>query len=229
MTASTAEADNILAKWSQFGLDTFSPFPSALKLAPGLVDYVDASTYDGSSPRLTTTHGPLLREGKVDGLIVELSPGILLESADGSDSFVDSLMSGLLSDSLDLHASNVWSDPAVARQEHHATSGGAVRGREWRRAAAVVHEISALAQIQPGDVCSWNEVTVHHSGNDVLILSGGLVFLRRLGFLSPRVCSFRLHRVVASVSSHDDIATKIKSRVLLVTRIIPLPRSSVPR
>ncbi|CAM9539093.1 unnamed protein product, partial [Hapterophycus canaliculatus] len=48
----------------------------------------------------------------------------------------------------------------------------ALRGREWSRAAAVVHGLSAAGNTSPGDICSWDSVVFHHTAADVLLVSG---------------------------------------------------------
>ncbi|CAN0198488.1 unnamed protein product, partial [Ectocarpus sp. 6 AP-2014] len=44
--------------------------------------------------------------------------------------------------------------------------------RDWSKAASVVHELSEAAGTSPGDICSWNRVSVHHAEVDVLLVSG---------------------------------------------------------
>lgn len=173
VTASNKEAESMLADPELFALVSVVRFPSALKIAPGVLVHAHATVNEATSLRLTTTHGSPMLVGRVDGLIVQLSPGTLPSSAAESDAFIEAVRSEFLSGSLDLFATNLWSDPAMGEWDHLATAGGALRAREWNRAAAVVHEMSTLAQITPGDVCSWGDVTVHHVADDVLITSGG--------------------------------------------------------
>ena len=108
----------------------------------------------------------------VQGLMVELSPGTLPARSFEANTFIGDLLGGLMSESVDLHAGNFWSDPSMLGGEHLARPEGALRGREWSRAATVVHKLSAMAEATPGDVCSWGNIDVHHASDDVLLVSG---------------------------------------------------------
>ncbi|CAM9691381.1 unnamed protein product [Scytosiphon promiscuus] len=176
-TASQAQAAAILKDDRQFGLTSFSPFPAALKIAPGLLEH-DANgpgtKDDRNHPpgRLRAQHGKSMRMGHVEGLSLELAPGVLPARSSEGGPFISDLLGDLMSESVDLHSTNFWSDPAVVEDEHLATPQGAVRGQNWGRAAAVVHELSEAAGTVPGDICSWDSITVHHTGDDVLFVSG---------------------------------------------------------
>ncbi|CAN0480083.1 unnamed protein product, partial [Laminaria digitata] len=173
VTASHAEA-RALSDDLRFGLTSISPFPSALKVAPGVLEHgVNSDDQPGRGPvRLATTHGRSMRMGSVEGLDVELSPGMLPAHSPQAGVFIAELMDGLMSESLSLHAANVWSDPVVANGEHLTTPAGALREREWSKAATLVHELSVSERTIPGDVCSWDSIHIHHSANDLLVVSG---------------------------------------------------------
>lgn len=168
-----------LAKYLNLDLSCFGAFPSALKLAPGLLEHSDdcGSTGGGdcSAGRLSTSHGALMRLDSVYGLMVELSPGT-------SDFDVEQLTLDLNSPSLDLHGINFWSNVGMKGGEHLASAGGAQRGREWSRAATVVHELSESGETSPSDICSWGDLEVRHAANDVVLVSGEFSFVGSLGF-----------------------------------------------
>ena len=191
VTASQSEVAALIMSSEKAGLalSSVGPFPSVLKLAPGLLDHGGSSrrrssTGDSSSRvgyaetsnaalgRLATSHGSLMSMDNVKGLTVELSPGTLPARSFESDTFIGDLLEGLMSESIDLHENNFWSDPAMSEGQHLAVPEGGLRGREWSRAATVVHELSDAAEATPGDICSWDNVDVHHAGDDVLLVSG---------------------------------------------------------
>lgn len=179
MTASHAEALAISDNNAQLGLLSIAPFPSALKVAPGVLEHGDddgggrdEASQSTTGGGLTTTHGLSMRMRDVEGLNVELSPGALPARTRQADAFIAQLLSDLMSESINLHAANVWSDPGVANGEHLTTPGGAVREREWSMAAALVNERSVAERTTPGDVCFWGSVSVHHAANDLLLVSG---------------------------------------------------------
>ena len=61
-----------------FGLNSISPFPSALKVAPGVLEHGVSLDQSSQSPgRLATTHGQSMHMDNVNGLNLELSPGML--------------------------------------------------------------------------------------------------------------------------------------------------------
>lgn len=178
VTASHSEAAAMLADPAQFELTSFGPFPSALKISPGLLEHGDVRDEAKDAPvRLTTTHGSMMRMDSVEGLNVELSPGTLPPHDMEADTFIQNLLEDLMSESLDLHSSNVWSDPAMMDSDHLTNPGGALRGREWSRAAAVVHKLSSEGRTSPGDICSWHSITAHHSAGDLLLVSGVCILL----------------------------------------------------
>lgn len=179
-TASNAQAVELSAGRAGVDLMSVGSFPSALKIAPGTIEHGgSASSPEGHNGpgRLTATHGPSMRLDNVQGLTVELSPGILPAHSSGAETFVGDMLEDLMSNSVDLHSGNFWSDPAVLGGEHLTIPEGVLRGREWSRAATVVHELSAAAETSPGDICSWDGVAMHHAANDVLLVSGVFVLL----------------------------------------------------
>eukprot|EP00904_Undaria_pinnatifida_P011000 jgi/Undpi1/702/HiC_scaffold_10.g04166.m1 len=171
VTASDAEA-RALSDNPEFGLLSISPFPSALKVAPGVLEHGDnRDQASQSSGGLTTIHGQSIRMGNVEGLNLELSPGTLPAHSPQAGVFIAQLLSDLMSESIDLHSSNVWSDPAMENSEHLTTPGGALRRKEWSMAATLVHELSESGRTTPGDICSWGSISVHHAANDLLLVS----------------------------------------------------------
>lgn len=171
MLHAEAEAVSQDFPWSSFGA-----FPAALKIAPGLLEHSDcdgdsAEAGDCSTGRLSTTHGVSMRLDSVRGLAVELSPGTLAAHDAEASAYMGGVFADLMS-TTDLYANNFWSDPEMARGEHLVSPGGALRGREWSRAAAVVHGLSASAMTSPADICAWDSVVFHHAAADVLLVSG---------------------------------------------------------
>ncbi|CAN0357292.1 unnamed protein product, partial [Ectocarpus fasciculatus] len=113
-SASYAQAAAIMEDQEQFELESFSPFPSALKLAPGLVDHSESHDEEEASngvDRLSARHGETMRMSNVEGLNVKLTPGTLPARSAGAESFINELLGDLMSASVDLHATNFWSDP----------------------------------------------------------------------------------------------------------------------
>lgn len=155
---------------AEHGLHSFGPFPSVLKLSPELLEHSTAEQGDGSQ-RLSTTHGKRMRMDNVGGLNVELSPGVLPRYDAEARPFVDSLVSGLMVASIDLHATNFWSDPMLSEGDRGPV--GAMRAREWTRAADVIHGLSAVeGGPTAGDVCGWEGISIHHSDDDILLVTG---------------------------------------------------------
>eukprot|EP00903_Cladosiphon_okamuranus_P006848 g6670.t1 len=167
-TASHQDAAAIAENHEQLRLRSFAPFPSALKVAPGLLEH----GHSNGPGRLRTRHGAMMRKDNVEGLSVELAPGTLPAHSWETHLYIKGLLRDLLSESIDLHATNFWSDPAMAEGEHLATPGGAALWEDWSKAATVVHGLSEAASTSPGDICSWNSVRVHHAGDDLLLVSG---------------------------------------------------------
>lgn len=170
VTASHAQVGTILADHDQFGLDSFAPFPSTLKLAPGVLEH----RQDSRSGRLSSSHGDSMRMGSVEGLSVELSPGTLPAHSPQAGLFIENMLEDLVSGSLDLGELNFWSesDPALFEGENLNISSGAVRRRNWVMAAALVHELAESGNTSPGDICSWGSVSVDHAADDVLLVKG---------------------------------------------------------
>ena len=174
VTASHDEA-RALSDNPYFGLTSISPFPSALKVAPRVLEHGVSRDQASQSPsRLATTHGQSIRMGNVEGLDVELSPGTLPAHSPQAGVFIAELLDGLMSESINLHAANVWSDPLAANGEHLTTPGGASLGRDWNMAATLVHELSVSGRTTPGDICSWGSISMHHAASDLLLVSGEL-------------------------------------------------------
>lgn len=168
VTAAAPTAAAMKDHLRDYDLTSFGPIPATLKLAPELLDH-DGHPLDEEG-RLATTHGKRMRFDSVGGLDVALSPGALA-SGEGADTFIVELKEGLMSGSIDLHRNNFWSD---AQGDHSSRAAGAVRTREWKRAAWVVHGLSNAdgEGPAPGDVCSWGGLRVHYAGSDVLYITG---------------------------------------------------------
>lgn len=174
-TASHSQAVGFVASEDHLGLTSFAPFPSALKLAPSLLEHgAGGAAHDRPTDRLDAIHGAPMRRGTAEGLTVELSPGTLPANSVEDTSFVNDLLGDLISHSMDLHAINFWSDPASERTHDNAEPGAAMRIRNWSRAATVVHELSESGRTSPGDICSWDTVAARHAGDDLLLVSGVL-------------------------------------------------------
>ena len=174
VAASYEQEDFISGYPEQFSLTSIGPIPSALKLAPGLLDH---NGNGNSTGRLVTSHGVRMSMANVEGLSVALAPGTLRMHDPEAYSFARSLLEDLTSELLDLHAGNVWSDPAMKGAEHHVTEGGARRAQEWTRAADVVHELSEAVGTSPSDICSWDSASLYQAGDDVMVVSGIIVNL----------------------------------------------------
>lgn len=178
VTASHTQVAALSADASRFGLVSVGIFPSAAKVAPGLLEHDHTSGFDAThgSGRLTTRHGSSMRLDTVDGLSVELSPGVLVGESLDPNAFIANMEEDLMSESLDLHKMNVWSDPGTDEDGHLTTSEGVLRAREWSAAAAIIHNLSVVAGMTVGDICSWHGLKFHLAGNDLLLVSGGLFF-----------------------------------------------------
>eukprot|EP00752_Nemacystus_decipiens_P002497 g2346.t1 len=167
-TASHPQVAAIAADHDRFGLESLAPFPSALKLAPGVLEHEEGNR----SGRLSARHGASMRIGDVDGLNVELSPGTLAKHPREAMSFVQTFLEDLMSESLDLHSMNFWSDPALGDGEHLASAGGAARSSDWSVAATLVNDLAKSGKTSPGDICSWDSVSVRGATDDVLMVNG---------------------------------------------------------
>lgn len=199
-TASHAQVAAIAAQRDRFGLESLAPFPSALKLAPGVLEHAE----DNRSGRLSARHGTSMRIGDVDGLNVELSPGTLAVHTVEARPFVKNLLEDLMSESLDLHSTNFWSDPALVDGEHLATAGGVARRSDWSMAATLVHELGKSGNTSPGDICSWDSVSVHHAADDILIVKGVCTeqrIITQYAVPSLEGAGYRLYVQIASISN----------------------------
>ena len=176
VTASHTEAQ-ALSDNPDFGLTSISPFPSDLKVAPGVLEHADSGPdqVNQSPGRLTTTHGQSMRMNNVEGLNLELSPGTLPAHSLQARMYIADLLDDLMSESINLHATSIWSDPVAADGEHLTTPAGILREREWSSSATLVHELSVSGRTTPGDICSWGSISMHHAANDLLLVSGALL------------------------------------------------------
>eukprot|EP00752_Nemacystus_decipiens_P015150 g13496.t1 len=163
----TASHDTANAVSKDLDLSFFGAFPSALKPAPGLLQHSDCDSSGDSgcsAGRLSTAHGVSMRQDSVHGLMLELSPG--------ADFDIGPWTRDLHSPALDLHETSFWSAAGLHGGEHLASMGGALRGREWSRAATVVHGLAASGETSPSDICSWGDLEVHQAAGEVLLVSG---------------------------------------------------------
>lgn len=177
-TSSAAEAAILSENRATYGLHLFFPLPSVVKLAPGLLNYTThgAGTVLTHSDRLQTTYGKRTLMTNVLGLSVALSPGLLPADDVGAEEFFKNLRGNLMSASIDLHATSFWSDPDMV-DSHRARPEGALRSREWTRAADVVHRLSVTGGPSPGDICSWGSLNVQVSGDEHVAITGALCLI----------------------------------------------------
>lgn len=171
VTASPEQAAELRETPAAYGLRLFFPLPSVAKVAPGLLDHGNSDAKD--LERLQTTYGDRVRiTNNVHGLSLGLSPGVLPSQDVGSvHQWTSNLRSRLMSDSVNLHAANFWSDPAML-EFHEASPEGALRAREWTRAADVVHQLSSKDGPSPAQICSWHGIGIHHISDDHVIITG---------------------------------------------------------
>ena len=170
VTASAPTAAAIRDNLDEYDLTSFGPIPAPMKLAPELLDH-DGPPLDDEE-RLATTYGRRMCFDSVGGLDVSLSPGALA-SREAADAFIVDLKEGLMSGSMDLRRNNFWSD---ADGDHASRPAGAMRTREWKRAAVVVHGLTKADEggPTPGDVCSWGGINVHYAGSGTLFITGNI-------------------------------------------------------
>lgn len=131
---------------------------------------------------------------EADGLTVELTPGVLAARRsrrqhdteagttaavwyESSVQLVDQWREALLSESLDVYGASFWSSGQVGVVEEIHWGGNGVGGgllvREWTRVADVLHELGGVAGgPSVGQVCSWDEMVVYHTDDDLLTLKG---------------------------------------------------------
>lgn len=156
------------------GLRNFGPFPTVLKIAPGLLQIKDGPTKatggnsgtdetttgdpSGAGERLSVVHGEVARMDNVGGLTVELSPGVLpWRDIEAADSLIADILDGLLSSSNNLHSNAYWSsirDGFSAAGDgitngagsHPPAINSALRIQEWTRAASVVHGLTSSGE-----------------------------------------------------------------------------------
>lgn len=232
VTATPEQAEYIRSScplFSNGGSGTWMPYPSTLKLAPGLLDHEGAFASDSSdgnnrsgddkgdrgtgkgkagdsspSARLTTTYGKSLKfprdDGRfsspINGLTIQLAPGILpatsrrrreteqdttgvTEWFENGEQILDEWLEELMANSLNIYETNFWSSESGAV----ATSNGlessredALLPREWNRAAEVLHNlgggVGAGEGPTVGSACSWHNIYVFHTDDDLLTLRG---------------------------------------------------------
>ena len=168
VTASAPTAAAMRDSLGNYDLTSFGPIPASLKLAPELLDH-DGPPLE-EEERLATTYGRRMRLDSVGGLDVALSPGALA-SREAADTFIFDINEGLMSESMDLYRNNFWSD---ADGDYASRPAGAVRTREWKRAAEVVHGLTKADEevLTPADVCSWGSLNVRYAGSDILFITG---------------------------------------------------------
>lgn len=185
VATATAEQVAVLeaAGLETLGLRNFGPFPTVLKIAPGLLQIQDGPTTardnsgtdatttrdrDSASRRLSVIHGEVARMDNVGGLTVELSPGVLPKrDFDVADSLIADILDGLLSPSNDLHANAYWSSSrgGLSAAEDGITIGAgsypsasALRIREWTRAANVVRSLTSSGREEGGGAVTAGDV-----------------------------------------------------------------------
>ena len=168
VTASAPTAAALGDSLGDYDLTSFGPIPATMKLAPELLDH-DGPPFD-EEERLVTKHGRRMRLDRVGGLDAALSPGAVA-SREAADAFIVDLKEGLMSGSMDLHRINFWS---YVDGDHTSRPAGAVRTREWKRAAEVVHGLTKADEEgpTPGDVCSWGGLNVRYAGSDTIFITG---------------------------------------------------------
>lgn len=175
VTASPADAEVLLRDPSTFGLHSAVPFLSTMKLAPGLLNIPVYEVLDDSneSAVLQITHGENMKLGSVRGLNIGLSPGVALSERDAR-TLADGWRTELMSESLDLWYTSIWSDPDMLDGEggHLARPGGKLRAREWSRAAELLHGLAALHGTSVGEVCAWDRLIMRPMGESVVTITG---------------------------------------------------------
>lgn len=188
VTASPADAEALLSDPSTFGLHSAVPFLSTMKLAPGLLSVPGFEALDDSneSAVLQTTHGENMKLDGVRGLNVGLSPGVAMSTGDAR-TLTDGWRAELMSESLDLWSTSIWSDPNMLDGEsgHLARPGGRLRAREWSRAAEVLHGLAALHGTSVGEVCEWDRLNMRPMGDSVITITGRRQTYTQLLYLTP--------------------------------------------
>ncbi|CAM9424824.1 unnamed protein product, partial [Sphacelaria rigidula] len=171
LTVSPTQAAKVAERPAAHGLCAFFALPSAVKLAPGLLHHGSSDARE--SERLQTTYGNrTTMTNNVYGLGLTLSPGVLAANGVSEKDFITALQESLMSATVDLHAANFWSDPTMLKA-HNARPEGALRAREWTRAADVVHQLSFKEGPTPGEICSWNDISIlRYYHGDGLIVTG---------------------------------------------------------
>lgn len=111
-TAAPSAAEAMLRDPSHFGVTTAGPFPSVLKISPGVLDHGDTHVsalrgsdgedkskkkLTGQDQALVTRHGDTITLGGVRGLTVKLSPGTVTAHQSGGVELVQDWRSGLMS------------------------------------------------------------------------------------------------------------------------------------
>ena len=167
VTASASAAAHMLSGPETFSLLSAGPFLPSLKLAQGLLDH---GSYIGDrSGRLRSTYGARVSlDSGVRGFSVRLSPGILPLAAGRSDTgnFVRSWHEDLMQ-KMSVKDASFWSDPDADRSTLDET-----RVWEWSRAATVVDDLASEHGRPVGEICKLGRLSVHHVGDDVLLVEG---------------------------------------------------------
>lgn len=240
-------------------LASWVPFPSSLKLAPGLLDHVGKSesgdtrdpmdqdkgvggnTHDDAGKtnnyrqrRLSTTHGRSLNTvgSEAHGLTIELAPGVLTATnrrrrrgpdtkdtssaawhADTVDDLVERWQEELMAETLDVHQGNFWATDSRIQdlndsgddEGHRSNRGGQAMllSREWTRAADVLHGLAGMkAGPTVGGVCSWEDIDVHETDDDLLTMTGIICYLY-VGCVSKSVLySFKNYKAPAATGTY---------------------------
>ena len=167
VTASSSAATDFLSAPDTFSLLSAGPFLPSVKLASGLLDHgPDVADRAG---RLRSTYGAHVSpDSGVRGFSVRLSPGILPLAAGESvaGGFVRSWHDDLMQ-TVSVKGTSFWSDPDADRSALDET-----RVREWSRAARVVDDLASKHGRPVGEICKLGRLTVHHVGDDVLLMEG---------------------------------------------------------
>ncbi|CAM9966840.1 unnamed protein product [Scytosiphon promiscuus] len=178
VTASPAAGTALMDAPETFSLVSAAPFLPSLKLSSGLLDHgLDASSRRRAddapevadrSPRLRSTYGEAISLENVRGLSVKLSAGIL-PARGGSlvPEFVRDWYADLMSESVTIRTTSLWSDPRAERTDQDKTLV-----REWSRAASVVDDLASKHGRSAGQICALEGLRMRLAGDDLLLVEG---------------------------------------------------------